>query len=251
MIPRTEILTHTADVPMGDGSTMGGYVARPTSPTPQAGVIVAGELFGISAHVRDVCEHLAAFGYLALAPDLYHRTAPSVELAHDLAGRERGMQLLAQLTREHALEDVRAAIEYLEAHACRRIGMVGLSLGGHIAYLAATEYDLAAVAVLYGGWISTTEIPLSRPEPPIARTGQIAARMLILVGEEDHIVPAEDREAIAAALTSAGVRHQLIEYADTPHGFLCDRRDSYRPDAACDAWQKLKAVLEDELNGSP
>ncbi|GIH46652.1 carboxymethylenebutenolidase [Microbispora rosea] len=54
------------------------------------GVVVAMELFGVSAHVRDVCERLAADGYLALAPDLYHRDAPGIELPHDAAGRERG-----------------------------------------------------------------------------------------------------------------------------------------------------------------
>lgn len=85
------------------------YVARPAAAGPFSGVIVAGELFGLSAHVRDVCERLAELGYLALAPDLYHRSAPGIELAHDGAGRDRGFDLLRAMTRSQALSDLRAS----------------------------------------------------------------------------------------------------------------------------------------------
>jgi len=147
------------------------------------------ELFGLSAHVRDVCEQLAALGFVALAPDLYHRTAPGVELAEDAAGRERGFHLLHQQTREQVLRDVAAAIDRLHTDGSTAVGMVGLSVGGHVAYLAATEFDLPAVAVIYGGWLPTTDIPLSRPEPTLTRTSQITGRLLVLVGEDDQVVP--------------------------------------------------------------
>lgn len=247
MDPRTDILTHTTEIDGDGGASMGGYVARPAAHAPRPGVIVAGELFGLSAHVRDVCERLAGLGYHALAPDLHHRTAPGVELPHDAAGRERGMELLGQMTRENVLADLRTALRCLEEQCGDRVGMVGLSAGGHIAYLAATELDLAAVAVLYGGWIPTTEIPLSRPEPTLARTPTITARVLFLVGENDHVVPPEHREAIAGALRVAGIRHELVEYPGVPHGFLCDRRDTYDPAAAEDAWRRIKNLLGEEL----
>jgi carboxymethylenebutenolidase len=94
-----------------------------------------------------VCERLAGMGYVALAPDVHHRTAPWVELAEDEPGLARGFELLHQLTREDALPDVRAAIEYLRLNGTDRIGMVGLSVGGHLAYLAASEFELAAAAI--------------------------------------------------------------------------------------------------------
>jgi carboxymethylenebutenolidase len=160
---RHEILTERVEIAVDDGSRMGVYLARPADPGPFPGVLVAAELFGVSAHVRDVCERLAMDGYIAAAPDLYHRTAPGIELPHDAAGRERGFGLMRQMTRKQVLDDVRAAMEHLRAGGSLRVGMVGLSVGGHVAYLAATELDLAAVAVLYGGWIPTTDIPISQP----------------------------------------------------------------------------------------
>jgi len=177
MTRRTDILTHTAEIEVDHATAMRAYVARPAEDARPAGVIVNGELFGISAHVCDVCERLAGLGYLALAPDLHHRTAPGIELPHDAAGRERGMELLQQMTRDQVLDDVRAATDHLRAQGSDRAGVVGLSVGGHVAYLAATELDLAAVAVLYGGWIPSTDIPLSRPDSTIARTAPRARRV--------------------------------------------------------------------------
>lgn len=244
MIGRTDVLTETAAIAVDDDrAPMGGFVARPAGAWPRGGVLVAGELFGVSAHVRDVCERLARSGFVALAPDLHHRTAPGVELAHDAAGRERGFALLEQMTRAHVLADVRAALGHLRAAGCARVGAVGLSVGGHVAYLAATELDLAAVAVLYGGWIPTTGIPLGRPEPALARTPGITARVLVLVGEHDHVVPREHRRAIAGALRAAGVEHEVVEYPGASHGFLCDRRDTFDPAAAQDAWRRIEELF--------
>jgi len=92
---------------------MGGYLAGPAEPGSAPGVLIGMELFGIAGHVRDVCDRLAGLGFLALAPDLYHRSAPGIELAEDNAGRERGFALLHQLTREQALADIAAGVEYL------------------------------------------------------------------------------------------------------------------------------------------
>ncbi len=248
MNAQAAILTERVEIAVGGEAPMSAYLARPTGSAPFADVVVAAELFGVSAHVRDVCERLAVLGYRALAVDLHHRTAPGVELAEDAAGRERGFELLQQMTRDQVLSDVQAAIDYLRAGEDARVGMVGLSVGGHIAYLAATELDLQAVAVLYGGWIPTTEIPLGRPHPTLTRTPSISARMLILVGEHDHIVPPEHRQAIARALRAAGVRHELVEYPGALHGFLSDRRETYQPEAANDAWRRIHELMSEELN---
>ncbi len=251
MTASKNILTHTVDIDVGDGTTMGGYVARPTGPGPFPGVVVTMELFGLSAHVREVCERLAVIGFVALAPALYHRTAPGVELAEDAAGRKRGFQLLHQQTREQVLRDIAAAIDRLHADGSAAVGMIGLSVGGHVAYLAATEFDLPAVAVIYGGWLPTTDIPLGRPEPTLARTPQVTGRLLILVGEYDQVVPPEHRREIAQALRMAGVRHEIIEYPAVAHGFLSDRRATYNPIAAHDAWQRVQDLLTAELSIRP
>ncbi|HWH92822.1 MAG TPA: dienelactone hydrolase family protein [Baekduia sp.] len=224
------------------------YVARPAAPGAYPGVVVFHELFGVSAHVRAVAERLAATGHVAIAPNLHHRIEPALELAHDAAGRTRGFALLESLTRDGVLADAGGAVDHLRRRGCERVGLVGLSLGGHVAYLVATARDdLAAVVVAYGGWIPTTDIPLSRPEPTLARTPSITAPMLLLVAGADHAVDAEQPRAVAAALRDAGVRHEVVTWPTAQHGFLCEQRDTYDPEAAADAWARIDGFLAAEL----
>jgi dienelactone hydrolase len=80
-----------------------------------------------------------------------------------------------------------------------------------------------------------------------ALTAGIAAPLLFLVGDADHAVPAADRERIAGALSAGGVQHELVVYRDTPHGFFCDVRDTYRPAQAADAWARARRALASAL----
>lgn len=232
------IRTEHVDIPVGGRPPMAAYIARPTAPGPFPGVLVGMELFGVDAGVRDVCDQLAGLGFVALAPDFHHRTAPGSELPRDPAGRERGFELLGLMTRATVLSDVRAAIDHLHTVGSKRVSMVGLSLGGHIAYLAATEFHLAAVVVFYGGWLPTTDIPISRPEPTLSLTPKITGRVLFLVGEVDHVVPPEQQREITDALREAGIRHEMVVYPGVGHGFL-----HADPTTASDAWRRVHTLL--------
>ena len=225
-----------------DGEPMGAYVARPAEPGDHPGVVVAFEMFGLTSYIREVTDRVASLGYVAVAPDFYHRAAPDVELTADEDGRRRGFELLGTLSRRGALADVRAAIACTAANS---VGMIGCSAGGHIAYLAAAELGLAATAVFYGGWLTGTELPISRPEPTLSLTPAITGKLLYLVGDSDHAVPAEAVDRIAETL--AGTGHELVVYPDTPHGFFCHQRDSYREGPAEDAWRRVTELLAAEL----
>lgn len=171
------------------------------------------EMFGVTAYIRDVTERAGA--------------------------RDRGGQ-------EPGTSDGGAP-------AAGRVAMLGCSLGGHLAYLAATRFELAAAAVFYGGWLTTTDIPLSRPEPTIELTPGIAARrgrVLYLVGDGDHAVPPDARARIESALRLADVRHEMVVYPDTPHGFFCDVRDTYRDPQAQDAWRRVRSLFAEELGAA-
>ncbi|MFF4416069.1 dienelactone hydrolase family protein [Streptosporangium sp. NPDC001559] len=111
-------------------------------------------------------------------------------------------------------------------------------MGGHIAYLAATEFDLDAVAVFYGGWLPTTDISISRPEPTLSLTPKITGRVLFLVGEEDHLITPDQRREIADALSEAGVRHEMVVYPGVGHSFL-----TTDPAASDDAWRRVHTLL--------
>ncbi|QBD76353.1 dienelactone hydrolase family protein [Ktedonosporobacter rubrisoli] len=249
-----EIATEHVNVPVDEESAtapLGMYMAQPVEPGSYPGVIVGFELFGLTGYVRKVVERIARLGYVVVAPDFYHRSAPGIELAADAEGRTRGFALLHQLTRQQALNDVRAAMSYLRnVQGCAKLGIVGLSVGGHIAYLAATQLDLKATVAFYAGWLPGTEIPLSRPEPTLALTPGIASHdgyLLFLVGENDALIPREQRAVIATALNEAKVRHELVEYSGAPHGFFCDERESYEPVAAADGWRRLQSLFAAEL----
>ncbi len=207
----------------------GGFLARPETPGP--GVVVGMEMFGVTDYVRDLAVRLAEHGYTALAPDFY---GLGIELPATDEGRARGRELLQTLTRERVLADVQAAIEFLGPP----VGMLGCSVGGHIAYLAATQLDLAATAAFYPGWLTGTEIPLSRPEPTIA----LAPRgpLLVLTGEDDFLIGPADREQIAAAA-------ELVVYPGAAHGFFCHTRETYDAAASADAWERVHTLFEANL----
>ncbi|MDJ0341829.1 dienelactone hydrolase family protein [Streptomyces sp. H10-C2] len=250
-----EIVKEHISVPVGDGS-MGAYLARPQAPGSFPGVVVAFEIFGLTGHIRDVAERIARLGYTVIAPDFYHRTRPGIDFTADPDGRVKGLELSAGLVREETLEDVRAAVDHLRGadHAAPSVGMIGFSFGGHIAYLAATQLDLAATAAFYPGWLNSTDIGLGRPEPTLQLTEGIAkhhGRLAVFVGDEDHAVSEQDRTALATRLAETGVRHEITVYPGIPHGFFCDVRDTYRKEAADDAWTRVQELFAAELAPAP
>lgn len=250
-----EISTGWIDVIVADDngtSKMPSYLARPIAPDTYRNVLVGFELFGVTGYVRAVAERLARLGYNALVPDFYHRLGHHIELTADAKGRARGFELLADLHRDGVRRDVQAATSYLteQAGGGNRTAMLGLSVGGHIAFYAATEVRLAALIVAYPGWLTGSDIPLSQPNPTLTlaiRIAETGTPVLFLVGDQDQLLSGEQREQIARHLHDAGVDHEMVIYPDTPHGFLCYERDSYRPAAADDAWSRITALLSETL----
>src|ERR1700722_15582862 len=162
----------TASISVSDGTALPAYLARPAT-APATGVIVAHELFGVNPGIRSVTDDLAKAGYPALAPEFSHRSAPAGRwLPRDDAGRAEGFGYLNQLHRQHALDDTAAAIAWLRSQpGIERIVMTGFSAGGHLAFLAACSLDIDRTAVLYGGWLTGTDLPPSQP----GRTIELAA----------------------------------------------------------------------------
>ena len=147
-----------------DERPMSAYVSRPDS-VETAAIVVCHELFAVTGDIRGAADRLAAQGYLVVAPQFYHRWAgPRVELPRDDEGRAAGFGYLYKVTRDTALADMRAVLDHL---GDRPAGVLGFSAGGHLAYLAATQLPIRATAVLYGGWLPSTDIPLSQPSPTL------------------------------------------------------------------------------------
>jgi carboxymethylenebutenolidase len=242
-----DITTESVRIPVGSAQ-MGGYLARPKDGAARPAVLVFMEIFGINSHIRDVSSRVAREGYVALAPDYFHRTGPGVEYGYDDAGMAGGMKLLGQLKADEMIADSRAALAWLRARkdVTGKVGCMGFCIGGHMTYLTACETDVAAAASFYGGGIAAPQGPGGAPST-VGRTPKIKGKMLALFGEKDALIPPTQVEAIRAALAKASPKHEVVVYPGADHGFFCDQRATYQKAAADDAWKRVKALFKSEL----
>ncbi len=241
------ITTENISIPVG-GDSMPAYVARPEGTEALPAVIVWMEIFGVNAHIRDVTERIAKEGYVACAPNFFHRTAPDLELGYDEAGMNEGIDHMMKLTAENMIADQRAAIGYLRGRndVTGKIGVTGFCIGGHMTYLTACENDIDAAVSFYGGGISAPEGPGGAPST-VSRTAKINCPILCLYGELDAHIPPDQTSAVDAALKAAGRDAEVVIYPDADHGFFCDQRASYNAGAAADAWQRLTKLFAANL----
>ena len=230
---------------------MGGYLARPEGGETLPAVVVFMEIFGVNSHIRDVTARIAGGGYVALAPDYFHRTGPGVELDYDDAGMAEGMKLLGALEADEMVADCQAALSFLRGRndvRGDRIGAVGFCIGGHMTYLAACETDIQAAASYYGGGIAAPAGP-GGGGSTVSKTPGIQGRILCFFGGEDDMIPQSQVGEIRTALEAAGTRHEVHVYAGADHGFNCDQRATYNEDAAGDAWGRMCELFAQELGG--
>src|SRR4051812_43190766 len=152
MTPKTEYVT----LAVADGSSMRAYVSRPAD-KPRAGLIVFQEAFGVNAHIRDVADRFAREGFLAIAPELFHRTAPGLDAPYtDFPSVVGHMQAM---TDPGLAADIRAAHEWLansSGHAGLSISAIGYCMGGRAATVAAIAVPLQCSVSYYGGGIGAT-----------------------------------------------------------------------------------------------
>lgn len=241
------ITTEHISIPVG-GDSMPAYVARPEGTEALPAVIVWMEIFGVNAHIRDVTERIAKEGYVACAPNFFHRVAPDLELGYDEAGMNEGIDHMMKLTADNMIADQRAAIGTLRGRAdvTGKIGVTGFCIGGHMTYLTACENDINAAVSFYGGGISAPEGP-GGAASTISRTAKIDCPILCLYGALDAHIPPDQTSAVEAALKAAGRDAEVVIYPDADHGFFCDQRASYNAGAAADAWQRLTKLFAANL----
>lgn len=236
------VFSETVIVPSVDG-LLEVFVARPEGPGPHPGLVVAQEAFGVNDHVKDVTRRFAEQGYVAVAPDMFHRFEQRIVPYSDV---QTAVGLAMKLTDDMAMNDVNAAIAYLkEQPDLGKVGMVGFCLGGRTAYLAATRStELAAAVGYYGAGIADPRNPVA----PITATASISAPIVLFFGGQDRMLPPHHMERIQEALSSAGKNFRIKVYPGAGHGFFCDARpDAYDADAASDSWGVTLEFLRESL----
>ncbi|MBD2304540.1 dienelactone hydrolase family protein [Chroococcidiopsis sp. FACHB-1243] len=229
-----------------DGLDIDTYLAAPTIDGTYPGIVVLQEVFGVNSHIRDITERIAKLGYVAIAPALFQRLAPGFETGYTPEELEVGRKYAWEQTKaSELLSDIQAAIDYLKALPQVKpnaIGCIGFCFGGHVAYLAGTLPDIKATAAFYGAGI-----PNRTPgggSPTLSRTSEISGTIYAFFGLEDGSIPTEHINQIEAELTKYHISHKIFRYHGAGHGFFCDRRASYNPEATADAWEQVKQLFE-------
>ena len=206
-----------------DGHDLDAYEAGPAEAA--AGIVVIQEIFGVNAHIRDVADRYAALGYRAVAPALFDRLERGVERGYSDETVTRGRAMRGTIDWNDTVRDVAAAVDCLAPNG--PVGVVGYCYGGSLAWLAANSLPVAAAVGYYGGQI--IQFLDRAPRAPV----------LLHFGEVDYMIPLSDVERISEAHPAVPVH----VYDGADHGFNCDARDSYHPEAAALAQQRTLDFL--------
>lgn len=223
------VVKENIQIEVPGSSAMGAYVARPSGGGPHPGLIVFQEAFGVNSHIRNVADRFAAQGYFAIAPELFHRTAPLgfVGDYKDFAAMAPHYQAV---TPENALADTKATYDWLKANSnveAENISCIGFCLGGRVSFLANSALPVRKSVSFYGGGIAPGLLDCA---------ANLHGQALFFWGGLDKHIKAEHRRAVADALTAAGKSYVNVEFSNADHGFFCDERPAYEPNAARQAW---------------
>ena len=199
-------------------ATFVAYVARPLA-TPRAAIIVIQEIFAVNKGIRQKCDKLAAEGYLAVAPDLFWRLEPGVELDPDVErGFQRALDLMGRFDQQEGIRDIEATIHHIRREmGVEKVGCVGYCLGGRLAFMTAARTDIDASVGYYGVGIDG----LLREKHAISRP------LMLHIPTEDRFVDKDTQAAMHAGL-DAHPRVTLHDYVGLDHGFATEigkRRD--------------------------
>jgi carboxymethylenebutenolidase len=192
---------------------------------PKGSVVVIQEIFGVNSHIRSVCDRLAAAGFNALAPDLFHRSEPGVQLGYGEADFGRGFELMKALDHGKALADIDACIADLRSHG-GKVAVLGFCMGGLLSFRSAANLKPDAAVAYYGGGIANF----------LGEAGNITCPIQFHFGEKDHFIPRSDVDKVRAA--TASLKDSAVYVYPADHGFNCDQRASYDAAAAELAWQR-------------
>ena len=220
---KTSDITYEAN---GDAGM--GYLAEPGDGAPHPGVIVIQEWWGLDAHIRDVTERFAREGFVALAPDMYRGKVASEP--------DEARKLVMNMNRERAIKDLQGSVQYLlnsSLVAPKKVGVIGFCMGGSLTLaIAAANPAVAAAAPFYAGMT-----------PPAEQLANIEAELFCAFGADDGGIPIEKVRELESTLRDSGKNAVVKVYEGAPHSFFNDTKDSYRPEAAKDAWVQSLALF--------
>ena len=213
---------------------MRSYIFRPQAPGRYPGIVLYSEIFQVTGPIRRTAAMLAGHGFVVLVPEIYHEYEPAgTVLAYDQTGADRGNALKTTKPLEAYDTDARAALEYLKSYApCTGdLGVMGICIGGHLAFRAAMNPGVRAVVCFYATDIHKRSLGAGMNDNTLDRIPELKAEALMIYGRQDPHVPAEGRAKVYAALAAAGANFTWHEF-NGAHAFLRDEGLRYDAELA-------------------
>lgn len=232
-------------VPTPDG-LMNLHVFFPDSSgsTPVPAIVIFQEAFGVNGNMKEICRKFANEGYLAVAPELFHRVGNNLEFAYN--DTPRVMSTLSSITNEDLIEDAKAAFDYiknLKNISVGPIGAIGFCMGGFTSILSACHLPLQFAISCYGGGISNERAGIGFM-PFLNEFKNIECPVFLLYGEKDHSIPPDQIEIIRGQLKRDQKEYEIKIYLGAGHAFLREGQPVYHPSAAPEAWKDIFSWLK-------
>lgn len=226
----------TVTITTAAGESFTAYEAKPAG-APKGGLVLIQEIFGVNQVMRDLAEGFAAQGYHVLAPDLFWRQEPGVDITDKTEAEwQKAFALLNGFDQDKGVADLQATITHLRGLGVGKIGTVGYCLGGRLALLTALRTDADAAVSYYGIMLA----------PLVPEFDKIDAPLLMHIAELDKYVPAADREQVLAALAPRATASAYV-YEGQEHAFARVGGQHYNADAATLANGRTDAFLAKAL----
>lgn len=221
---------------VSDGSEMRAFVVRPSHTPPYPGMLLFQEALGVNAQIRGVAERWAREGFLVIAPELFHRTAPGYEAT--TLDMNVIMPMIKTLTIDGMIADIHAAYDWLVRQTVvdsRDIVTLGFCMGGRAAYLANSELPLSGAVSYYGGSIAPNLLD---------RAERLSGPHLFFWGGQDPGIPPEQHRAVIDAVRAAGKKFVDVEFSDANHAFFNEQTDRYNKAVAEQSWAIATAFFD-------
>jgi carboxymethylenebutenolidase len=222
-----------------DGSFKAYLAAPEGGASPRAAIVVIQEIFGVNPGIRRKCDHWARLGYLALAPDLFWRLEPGVELDPDVEQEfKQALDLMGKFNQDQGVRDIKATLEAarkrLENNG--KAGCVGYCLGGRLAFMTSTRTDVDATVGYYGVGLDSL----------LGDKEAIARPLMLHIAGEDGFVPKDVQAKIHQAL-DAHSKVVLHDYPGEDHGFAAELGNRRSEDSARLADERTEAFFAQHL----
>lgn len=229
-----------------DDSVMRVYLATPSADGQYPGIVLYSDIYQLGGPITRLADHLAGYGYIVAAPEIYHRQFPvgTVIEPNDL-GRIQGNEAARKTSQAEFDQDIAALIEFLAAHpavATRKIGAIGFCIGGHLACRAALSDLVLATVCVYPTGIHNGKLGRETADT-LARLREIKGKILFIFGTLDPHIPEEGRQVIASALQEHNINYQIEAY-QASHTFMRDDGYRFDPVATDAAWSKITQFFD-------